>query len=202
MALESDMPAGPGPPQVEVIPLGRVSSIAAQVVAANLQAILALDALVAAPRPEPAAALLVARGQYDASLILRELAGPPGAPLRLGLLAKDLCLPFLTYVLGESQLGGRAAVMSLHRLSQGEGGGRAQRHLMLERAAKVGLHEMAHVLGLEHCRTAGCLMRFSAGLASLDRLNLGFCLDCRRELARLRLELAQRAPARWGAGPA
>ena len=41
-----------------------------------------------------------------------------------------------------------------------------------------------------------------ADLASLARLNLGFCLDCRRELARLRLELAQRAPARWGAGPA
>lgn len=197
MGPEPDIPAGAVPaPQVEVIPLGRVNSTAAQVVAANLQALLELDALVKEPRPEPEHALVPARGQYDAGLILKELAGPEGTPLRLGLMAKDLCVPFLTYVLGESQLGGRAAVMSLHRLSEGEGGGRAPRHLMLERAAKVGLHEIAHVLGLEHCRTAGCLMRFSAGLASLDRLNLGFCLACRRELMRLKIERASQAPAR------
>lgn len=86
--------------------------------------------------------------------------------------------------------GGRAAVMSLHRLSEGagEGGGRAPRHMMLERAAKVGLHEVAHVLGLEHCRTAGCLMRFSAGLTILDRLKMGFCPACQRDLTRRRME--------------
>lgn len=189
------MPAGAAP-QVEVVPLGRVNSTAAQVVAANLQALLDLDALVIEPRPEPAQALVVARGQYDAGIILRELAAPPGDSLRLGLLSKDLCVPFLTYVLGESQLGGRAAVMSLHRLGEGEGGGRAPRHLMLERAAKVGLHEVAHVLGLEHCRTAGCLMRFSAGLTSLDRLKMGFCPACQRDLTRLRMELLSKAPAR------
>lgn len=188
--------AGASAPQVEVVPLGLVNSIAAQVVAANLQALLGLDAAVVAPWPEPAQALLPARGQYDAGIILRELAGPEEIPLRLGLIAKDLCVTFLTYVLGESQLGGRAAVMSLHRLAEGEGGGMAPRHVLLERAAKVGLHEIAHVLGLEHCRTAGCLMRFSAGLASLDRLNLGFCPACEGQLIRLKRERFAPAPAR------
>ncbi|MCB2191906.1 MAG: hypothetical protein KQI62_10090 [Deltaproteobacteria bacterium] len=189
MSPDPDMPAGEAAaPQVEVVPLGRVNSTAAQVVAANLQALLALNAIVTPALPEPSQALLAARGQYDAGIILQDLAGSQEAPLRLGLLDKDLCVPFLTYVLGESQLGGRAAVMSLHRLKQGEGGGRAQRHVMLERAAKVGLHEIAHVMGLEHCRTAGCLMRFSAGLTSLDRLNLGFCPACERDLDRLRIE--------------
>lgn len=197
MSPEQDMPAvGASAPQVEVVPLGRVNSTAAQVVAANLQALLELDAMVVGPWPEPAQALVAARGQYDAGIILQKLATPRGGPLRLGLLGKDLCVPFLTYVLGESQLGGRAAVMSLHRLSEGAGGGRAPRHLMLERAAKVGLHEIAHVLGLEHCRTAGCLMRFSAGLATLDRLKMGFCPACQRDLIRLRMELLAKAPAR------
>jgi len=187
--------AGAGAPQVEVVPLGRVNHTAAQVVAANLQALLSLDVLVTDPRPEPAQALVPTRGQYDASLILQELAGPPESPLRLGLMDLDICVPFLTYVLGESQLGGQAAVMSLFRLKQGEGGAPAPRHVLLERAAKVGLHEVAHVLGLEHCRTAGCLMRFSAGLATLDRLNMGFCPACERELARLRAYRMSRAPA-------
>lgn len=191
------MTAGGAPsPQVEVVPLGRVNSTAAQVVAANLQALLELDAMVVGPWPEPAQALVPARGQYDAGIILQDLATPQGGALRLGILGKDLCVPFLTYVLGESQLGGRAAVMSLHRLSEGEGGGRAPRHLMLERAAKVGLHEIAHVMGLEHCRTAGCLMRFSAGLATLDRLNMGFCPACRRDLIHLKIQLIVKAPAR------
>lgn len=107
MGSDSDMPSGAAPaPQVEVVPLGRVSSTAAQVVAANLQALLKLDALVKEPLPEPVHALVAVRGQYDAGIILRELAGPDGSPLRLGLLNKDLCVPFLTYVLGESQLGG------------------------------------------------------------------------------------------------
>ncbi|MBU4564116.1 MAG: hypothetical protein KMY53_11880 [Desulfarculus sp.] len=197
MIPEPDMPTGQAhAPQVEVVPMGRVNSTAAQVVAANLQALLELDTMVVEPWPEPAQALVAARGQYDAGIILRELATPQGGPLRLGLMGKDLCVAFLTYVLGESQLGGRAAVMSLHRLSEGEGGGRAPRHVMLERAAKVGLHEIAHVLGLEHCRTAGCLMRFSAGLATLDRLNMGFCPACQRDLIRLRMDLPTKAPAR------
>ncbi|MBU1275748.1 MAG: peptidase M54 [Proteobacteria bacterium] len=191
MGSESDMSSRVMlPPQVEVVPFGLVSSTAAQVVAANLQALLELNVLVVQPWPEPAHALVAARGQYDAGLILKDLAATEGAPLRLGLMGKDLCLPFLTYVLGESQLGGRAAVMSLHRLSDGEGGGRTTRHLMLERAAKVGLHEIAHVLGLEHCRAAGCLMKFSAGPAGLDRLRMGFCPVCQRELTRLKIELA------------
>lgn len=197
MSFDRDMPAAGAPaPQVEVVPLGQVNSIAAQVVAANLQALLGLDAMVAPPWPEPDQALLPARGQYDAGIILQELAAPEETPLRLGIIGKDLCVTFLTYVLGESQLGGRAAVMSLHRLAEGEGGGMAPRHVLLERAAKVGLHEIAHVIGLEHCRTAGCLMRFSAGLTSLDRLKMAFCPACERHLALLKAERFAKAPVR------
>lgn len=188
-----------------MVPLGRVSATAAAVVAANLQALLGLNTLVVRPWPEPSPCLVPTRGQYDASLILRELApeGEPGA-LRLGLINHDLCLSFLTFVFGEAQLGGRAAVVSLHRLQDLDDGSRAPQALFLERLAKVGLHETAHVLGLPHCRAPGCLMRFSGGLAELDRLGLEFCPACQGRLAvgRARIRRGEvRAPFGSGTGP-
>ncbi|MCB2225066.1 MAG: archaemetzincin [Desulfarculaceae bacterium] len=182
-------PAPPGA-LVEVVPLGAVNQTAAAVVAANLQAILGLDADLAPPAPEPEHALVPARGQYDASLILQELAQrPTPPPLCLGLTRHDLCLPFLSHVFGEAQLEGRAAVVSLHRLGQGEGSQPVPRALLLERAAKVALHESAHLLGLTHCRAPRCLMNFSAGLDKLDRLELSLCPTCRGQAARKRLAL-------------
>ncbi|MFH1060085.1 MAG: zinc metallopeptidase [Pseudomonadota bacterium] len=192
-----------GAPLVEVVPLGRVSATAVSVAAANLQALFGLDAMVAPARPAPEHCLAPTRGQYDASLILLDLAqdaapdsaqNAAGPPLRLGITALDLCLPFLTYVFGEAQLGGRAAVVSLHRLRDRDDGVRAPRALMLERLAKLALHETAHILGLPHCQAPGCLMRFSGGLPDLDRLDLALCPSCEPRLtaARQALTLARR----------
>lgn len=189
---------------VEVVPLGRVNQTAASVAAANLQAQFGLDTVVVEPWPQPEYALIPARGQYDAGPILLALAGEgSGLPLRLGLTRRDLCLPFLSYVFGEAQLEGRAAVVSLHRLQEPAPGERASRSVMLERLAKMVLHEMAHVLGLVHCRAPGCLMNFSQGLAALDRLDLRFCVACQSRLVHRRLRLrtgVARAPAEPGSG--
>lgn len=210
MASSRDIPppaqlGRPGP-EVEVIPLGRVSATAVAVAAAHLQALLGLNALVLPPLPDPAHCHSPTRDQYDAGLILRELsAGPSPGPLRLGIISHDLCLSFLTFVFGEAQLGGRAAVVSLHRLWRLEDGSPAPRAQGLERLAKVALHETAHVLGLPHCRAPGCLMRFAGGLTELDRLGLEFCSGCQRQLALARLRLhpeSDQAPARPGPGPA
>ncbi len=189
---------------VEVVPLGRVSATAAAVAAGHLQAILGLETLVAASRPLPEHCLVPSRGQYDASRLLLALAGegaPP--PLRLGITSGDLCLPFLTHVFGEAQLGGRAAVVSLHRLARLEDGARAPRDLLLERLAKVALHETAHVLGLTHCRAAQCLMRFSGGLAELDGLDMALCPSCRWRLETARQGLrGAEGPGRGQPAPA
>jgi archaemetzincin len=84
----------------------------------------------------------------------------------------------LTYVLGESQLGGRMAVVSTYRLT--DAGGRRK----LERLVKVSLHEMAHVLGLGHCWQPQCLMRSPRNVAQLDELPMAFCDTCQYEIAR------------------
>ena len=181
-------------PLVEVVPLGKVRAIAVEVAAAHLQAVFELPAQVLAPWPEPGHALLPDRGQYDAGPILLNLAqGADPPPLRLGLMAQDLCLPFLTYVFGEAQLQGRSAVVSLYRL-QGEGpADRPGNPLFLERVAKLALHEIAHVMGLVHCQASGCLMNYSAGLVDLDRLKMNLCESCHRHFSQSRLNLIARA---------
>ncbi|MEW5913562.1 MAG: archaemetzincin [Thermodesulfobacteriota bacterium] len=191
MAPQADnRPDAPATPLVEVVPLGRVSQTAVAVAAANLQAIFNLNASVSAPWPEPTYALVPTRGQYDAGPILRALAqDQAGPPLRLGLTGRDLCLPFLSYVFGEAQVEGRAAVVSMYRLQDAAQGGKVSRALMLERLAKIALHETAHVLGLVHCQAPGCLMNFASSLASLDRLRLILCPDCQTILARRRQRL-------------
>lgn len=180
-----DQFAGTSRLRVEVIPLGSVDEVSVSVAAANIQTFLGLAVDVAPPWPEPAYALIPVRGQYNALPILKALSDSiETGTRRLGLLAGDLCLPILTYVFGEAQVNGHAAVVSLRRLKQGQDGQRVPTHLFLERLAKVAVHEMSHVLGLTHCRAPQCLMSFSLGLEQLDALTLRFCPDCERRVAR------------------
>jgi len=164
---------------VEIIPLGDVDGVAVSVVAANLQAIMGLPADVLPVEPAPDFAVIPARRQYNALPILGMLeAGASNAVLRLGVMSGDLCLPIFSYVLGEAQVQGHAAVISLHRLKGNEDGTSAAPARVYERLAKVALHEIAHVLGLTHCREDGCLMRFSLGAEHIDELSMGFCPEC------------------------
>jgi archaemetzincin len=154
---------------LDLIPFGRADQLALSVVAANIQAVIGMPTHV-----------LAARRQYDAIKILNTLSEEKaGALFKLGVLQHDLCIPILTYVYGESQLGGHAAVISLSRLYH------LDRRMTCERGAKIGLHEVGHLLGLEHCRESACLMRFSKQLAHLDLLPLRFCPACEYEIARL-----------------
>ncbi|MCF8061329.1 MAG: zinc metallopeptidase [Deltaproteobacteria bacterium] len=170
---------------VEIVPLGDVDGVAVSVAAANLQAVLGLPADVLPARADPDYALIPARRQYDALPILREIqAGMPDKSVRLGILSGDLCLPIFSYVLGEAQVKGRAAVISLFRLKQGREGRPCTPSRIYERVAKVALHETAHVLGLTHCREEGCLMRFSLGVEHIDELAMRFCPVCELRLLR------------------
>jgi len=168
-----------GRAQVEVVPLGAMDEMAVAVVTANLEALLGLTVEVAPPLPEPDYALIPSRKQYDASRILKaQRLGVGAGKLRLALTAVDLCLPMLSHVYGQAQVNGRVTVISLHRLGNPEPArGRASTSLY-DRLAKVAIHEVAHVLGVRHCRQDGCLMNFSLDLAHLDRLDLAFCPGC------------------------
>jgi len=165
--------------QLDLIPFGSLDPMAVSIIGANIQAVLGLYTDIREPRAKPEFAFMPVRNQFDASKILKSLADETdGAPLKLGLIQSDLSIPILTYVYGESQLGGKAAVISLHRLFD------IDRQIVYQRAAKIAVHEVGHLLGLEHCWEAGCLMRFSKQLEQLDRLPLRFCTSCEYEIER------------------
>jgi len=164
---------------VGIMRLGAVGEAVLDIVAANLQEILHVPVDILPARQAPEFAYNNNRKQYHAALILKKLAESRRPhPRILAVVSVDLFIPVLTHVFGEAQMGGRAAVVSLHRLRQKEEGSRVPLDTFYERAVKVAIHEMAHTFDLVHCNQAECVMRFSSGPGDLDKLPLFFCDYC------------------------
>ncbi|MBL7075448.1 archaemetzincin family Zn-dependent metalloprotease [candidate division KSB1 bacterium] len=120
------------------------------------------------------------RNQFFSSRILKELIHiiPLDALKILGITWVDLYIPVLTFVFGQAQLGGKAALISLHRLSPKYYGSTANNSLLLERAAKEIVHELGHTFRLTHCRDKMCVMHFSASIRNIDVKGDIFCDSC------------------------
>lgn len=162
------------PYQTLVEPLGR-----------ELRGAFSLEIEVGAATFDPEVAFDAHRGQYNSRILLRELlasAGPP--PNRvLGLTAVDLFIPVLTYVFGEAQLGGQAALLSAHRLRPEVYGLPENPRLIRERVSKTALHELGHTYGLVHCHAPSCVMRSATYPEHVDLKEGRFCRACVRVLA-------------------
>ena len=159
--------------------MGKMDITTVSVVAANLQVILGLNTRIQPVHPEPDYAFLARRGQFEAGKIIHNLAAIPGGALfRLGVVNVDIYTPILTFVFGESQLGGKAAVISSFRVQS------KNQEKTYNRTAKIAIHEIGHLLGIVHCQSPDCLMRFSNSPEKLDDLPLRFCQACEYEARR------------------
>ncbi|HET6411898.1 MAG TPA: archaemetzincin family Zn-dependent metalloprotease [Anaeromyxobacter sp.] len=121
------------------------------------------------------------RKQHASGEILRWLLplAPEGGKV-LGVTDRDLFIPILTYVFGEAQLGGAAAVVSTARLLDELEP--APPRVLRERLAKEAVHELGHCFGLRHCPTPGCVMGRSSNVRDVDAKGPGLCPDCRARL--------------------
>lgn len=130
--------------------------------------------------PVPPDSFEARRNQYYSTRILKEMLGevPHDALKLLGVTDKDLCIPILTYVFGEAQVGGTAAVVSLARLRQEHYGLTPDRPLLLERLRKESLHELGHTFGLVHCPSRDCVMYLSNTVVDVDTRGRDFCDGC------------------------
>jgi archaemetzincin len=100
----------------------------------------------------------------------------------LGIAGVDLFIPILTYVFGEAQLAGRAAVVSTYRLDPARYGLAANQQLLLDRLAKEAVHELGHTRGLVHCNHAVCVMRSSTYVEDIDLKSAQFCSACKQRI--------------------
>lgn len=121
-----------------------------------------------------------ARDQYDSFTLLRDVLSlrPKNAWRVLGLTECDLFVPVLSFVFGQAQLGGPAALVSYARLRPEFYGLPPANETLMERAGKTVLHEMGHTFGLTHCADPRCAMALATGIGQLDMKLPRYCADC------------------------
>jgi archaemetzincin len=130
--------------------------------------------------PDPGYAYDAKAGQYSSTLIVKELVRvcPAEAVRVFAVTEKDLFIPMLTFVFGQAQLGGSAAIISLARLRQEFYQLPPNRPLLAARSIKETLHEMGHTFGLIHCPDRECTMSLAINIQQLDRKGTSFCRSC------------------------
>ncbi len=166
--------------RIGIIPFGDIPAIVPKVIAAHISSYLYLDAIVLETLQKPSYAMDPQRRQFNVGTILQHLESRAfGAVAKvIGVLDVDLFVPVFSHVLGQARQGGRAALTSLYRLQEEAPNPPEPSALVLERVAKIALHEVCHLFNLTHCQDGRCLMYFSDNLTDLDLLPIGFCRYC------------------------
>jgi len=145
--------------------------------------------LLPSPRVEvPSMAYRKERGQYEASIVLKEVLRQCKGRI-LAITEVDLYTPGLNFVFGLAQCPGRGALVSLRRLSPSFYGEEGREDLFFERSVKEAVHELGHTFGLGHCRRRECVMSFSNSVLEVDLKRKDFCRECREKLEGILLNL-------------
>jgi len=147
---------------------------------ARLEPTFACEVVARMPRFDPEASFDSSRGQYSSTGLLESLLEEPCADGSriLGVASVDLFIPILTFVFGEAQLDGRAAVVSTYRLDNTHYGLPGNEPLLLERLTKEAVHELGHTYGLIHCADTACVMHSSTYVEDIDVKSSQFCSAC------------------------
>lgn len=138
-------------------------------------------------RDRPVDSFDARRQQHSSTRILKWLieSRPSHAVKVVGITDMDLFIPILTFVFGEAQLGGEAAVVSTARLSA-DTGFRPDPALLTSRTLKECIHELGHTFGLLHCSVPTCVMARSVNLAQVDAKQPDLCHDCQIRFQEIR----------------
>jgi len=105
--------------------------------------------------------------------------------LKLGIVEQDLFSdshPGFRFIFGEARVGGESCVISVSRLDPQAYGLKFNGKLYKERALKESLHELGHVLGLDHCDDQLCVMHFSDSIYDTDLKRSTLCTACDEKL--------------------
>lgn len=183
-----------------VITIGDLEEALVQDMAALLQQTFGLETTIRPSGISPEDAWDPKRRQFSSSELLRQVIAkcPPNGLRVLALTRCDLFIPMLSFVYGQAQLGGVAAIVSTARLEQEFYGLPADRALLRERARKEVLHELGHTFQLIHCPDKGCAMTLSTNINQLDLKASKYCDACRSLIAE---GVEQAISSRFGSRP-
>lgn len=168
---------------IDIIPLSAASrSLPLDAMATVLTRVFHVPARVRALQVPVDRSFDRSRNQYHSSTLLTDIlaADPGGATRLLGVATVDLFIPILTFVYGQAQVAGRAAVFSTFRLHNELYGLPPSTPLLHARATKEAMHELGHTFGLRHCAGHPCVMNSSTYVEEIDLKPELFCEECRR----------------------
>jgi archaemetzincin len=165
-------------PFISLVRIGDVSPEVCARVAEGISRRLGLACLVSGDVVELDFAYDERRGQHCSTRLLERLRERAEGVRVLGVADVDLFMPVLTFVFGEAILGGRAAVVSLHRLRQTVYGLPDEPGLTLLRAEREAVHELGHTFGLVHCPDYTCIMHATRSVEEIDLASGGLCRAC------------------------
>ena len=162
------------------MPLGDIPEFDLQVIADHIIRCFKLSPQILPPFELPEDAFDERRLQYNAGIIIETMEAMQfgNHDKVIGVLDKDLFIPIFTHVFGEARQGGKCGLVSLYRLAKNPDGSIPPESSINERAAKVALHELGHLLDLLHCERKKCLMHFSGGIDEVDEMTLDLCEYC------------------------
>lgn len=170
---------------LQLLPIGELDARLLEAIGPRLAQQFRTPWDVLTPGLDPQFAYHAERQQYHSTELLGQIAGlvGPESWRLLGVTGCDLYIPILTFVFGEAQLGGAAAVVSTHRLRQELYGLPADSELLHERLLKEAVHELGHTVDLRHCDDYRCAMAASHAVEWIDLKDVFLCTACEQRAA-------------------
>jgi archaemetzincin len=149
-------------------------------IAAGVQEVFATPVEVSPARLDLRSAFDPSRNQNNSTALLLQVleSAADNEVKRIAVVDVDLFIPVLTFVFGEAQLNGIAAIVSTHRLANQFYGLPSDPGLLLRRLEKEIVHEIGHTFGLYHCRYFECVMRSSTYVEEIDMKKATLCSGC------------------------
>ena len=170
----------PQPPNsIAIVPIGSFDLELIEIIISRIENIFGISCEILPLLNDLSFALDHKRKQYHSTPILEKLAAksPSTAIKLLALCHVDLFIPILTHVYGEAQIGGKACIISTHRLNEGQSHMNL-REPYLSRIVKEAIHELGHTFSLRHCKDPGCLMHYCRNESDVDRKTNELCRYC------------------------
>jgi len=130
------------------------------------------------------------RKQYNAELLLSFLNRQNLSQkydIVIGLIDHDIYYRDLRYVFGLAAVKSKKIIISTFRLKHDVSLTKtAQFEVFKERIFKELLHELGHIIGLQHCKNRTCVMNFSPTLTEVDEKLPMLCDECLKKVESFR----------------